>query len=321
MFVWIRKKAKRKLFICSLLISIGITSVSLTLSINSGEAEASVAKKTKPKNVILMISDGCGYNHILATDYYTGKKQVYERFPVRLGMTTYEYEDTESRLIYYDPENPDNSRWSTKSLLGYDPVRMWQDFYYSAYPLATDSASAATAMASGVKTYNGAIGVDLDGNPVELVTERAEKLGKSTGVVTTVQWSHATPAGFVAHNASRNEYAEIAREMIYDSAVDVVMGAGHPWFDNNGNPVSTPNTFKYVGDESTWNELVAGTAGGDADGDGDNDPWTLIQTKEEFQALTIARKTPSRVCGTAQVYTTLQQAREGDGGAAHTKFL
>ena len=60
--------------------------------------EAASTKVSKPaKNVIVMISDGCGYNHIAATDYYTGKKQAYEKFPVRLGMSTYEYEDTASR--------------------------------------------------------------------------------------------------------------------------------------------------------------------------------------------------------------------------------
>ncbi|MBN1630552.1 MAG: alkaline phosphatase [Thermoleophilia bacterium] len=252
-----------------------------------------------------------------------GRKQAYEQFPVRLGMSTYEYENSELKLVEYDPEDvvdlPDDPKlgvWSTKNLLGYDPALMWEDFSYSAYPLSTDSASAATAMASGIKTYNGAIGVDISGDPVELVSQRAEALGKATGVVTTVQWSHATPAGFVAHNTSRNDYAAIAKEMIYSSATDVIMGAGHPWFDNDGKAATTPNTFKYVGGEDTWDDLVAGTAGSDADGDGDADYWTLVQTKAQFEALAIAKTTPSRVCGTAQVYTTIQQSRSGDGHAA-----
>ena len=79
-------------------------------------------------------------------------------------------------------------------------------------------------MSTGVKTYDGAIGVDLEGLPLEHALELAEEKGKATGVVTSVEWSHATPAGFVAHNVSRNNYAEIAQEMIYDSAVDVIMG-------------------------------------------------------------------------------------------------
>jgi alkaline phosphatase len=133
-------------------------------------------------------------------------------------------------------------------------------------------------------------------------------------VVTSVEWSHATPAGFVAHNISRNDYMAIAQEMVYDSAVDVVMGAGHPWFDKDGQSRATPNTFQYVGGETTWNELVAGTAGGDADGDGVPDPWVLVETRGEFQAL-MSGPTPKRVLGTAQVYQTLQQERGGDANA------
>ena len=55
-----------------------------------------------------------------------------------------------------------------------------------------------------------------------------------TGVITSVEFSHATPAGFVAHNVSRNNYAEIAEEMINSSATDVIMGCGHPWYDRSG---------------------------------------------------------------------------------------
>ena len=81
-------------------------------------------------------------------------------------------------------------------------------------------------------------------------------LKKSTGVVTSVEWSHATPAGFVAHNASRNDYAAIANEMINDSGTDVIMGAGSPLYDDNGAPVATPSQYKYVGGVDTWNALV-----------------------------------------------------------------
>jgi alkaline phosphatase len=49
----------------------------------------------------------------------------------------------------------------------------------------------------------------------------------------------------------------------------------------------------------------------DADGDGSPDPWTLLQTKADFEQLAAADVTPTRVCGTAQVYGTLQQSRKG----------
>lgn len=272
------------------------------------------------KNIIVMISDGCGYNHIVTTDYYTGTKQPYERFPVQTAMSTFEYEDQ------YQLDSSKNPT-AVKTLMGYDPSLMWRSFDYSLAPMATDSASAATAMSSGVKTYNGALGVDINKNDVLLVTERAEALGKATGVITTVEWSHATPAGFVAHNESRNNYAAIAEEMIQSSGTDVIMGAGNPYFDDSGLPVVVPEAtdaattttrakrFQYVGGESTWNALVGGTAGGDANGDGTPDPWTLIQTSGQFATLADATITPDRVCGVAQVYTTLQQVRAGDGNA------
>jgi alkaline phosphatase len=154
----------------------------------------------------------------------------------------------------------------------------------------------------------------MNENDLQHALELAEEKGKSTGVITSVEFSHATPAAFVAHNVSRNNYAEIGQEMVYDSAVDVIMGCGHPWYDADGQPKSTPNTFKYVGGETTWDDLVAGTAGGDADGDGVDDPWVLIQTLAEFQAL-MSGPTPKRVIGVAQVYQTLQQGRSGDKSA------
>jgi alkaline phosphatase len=277
---------------------LGCLFMALTL-LGCASATQTPARSAQPssgsaKNVILMISDGCGYNHIQATDYYRGSAAVYETFPVQLGMTTYPFGSS---------EQPG----------GYDPARMWQDFDYSTGSLTTDSAAAATALASGVKTLNGAIAVDPDGTPVETVTERAESLGKATGIVTTVPWSHATPAVFASHAQSRDDYAAIARQMIQDSTVDVIMGAGNPDFDNNGDPAV--NDALYVGGDALWGALTdsdpATPAVADADGDGSPDPWTLLQTKADFAQLATAKVTPTRVCGTAQVYGTLQQSREG----------
>ncbi len=248
--------------------------------------------KHQPKHIIIMIADGCGFNHVDAASMYQYGRtgiQVYEHFPVQLAMSTYMYSGS------------------------YDPARAWTDFeYVKANP--TDSAAAATAMSTGEKTYGQAIGVNNDGMDLKHIMQHAEELGMATGVITSVEWSHATPAGFVAHNSSRNNYAAIAREMVYEGATDVIMGCGHPWFDADGRRKTSPNTFKYVGDQPTWNDLVAGTAASDADGDGSDDPWTLVQTRAEFQALTDGT-TPDRVLGSAQVYTTLQQARGGDAYA------
>jgi alkaline phosphatase len=250
-------------------------------------------KKPAAKNIIVMISDGWGFNHLEAVSYYEyGKdaRQIYNRFPFQFAMSTWEVE-----------------RPADNCLPGYDPALAWSDFNYVKYPCATYSASAATALATGVKTYNGYIGVDVNGIRVQNGLELAEQKGKATGVVTSVEWAHATPAGFVAHNISRNNYEAIAQEMVNASAADVIMGAGHPWYDKDGLLKTAPNTFRYVGGQATWDALVAGTAGGDADGDGMADPWTLVQTRAEFQSL-MSGSTPKRVLGTAQA-SDLQQAK------------
>jgi alkaline phosphatase len=102
----------------------------------------------------------------------------------------------------------------------------------SADPVATvtDSAAAATAIATGTKTYNGAIGVGPDGNPVPTVLELAKRAGKSAGLVTTCQVTDATPAAFGAHVPYRIDQREIARQFIEESSVDVILGGGRRWW-------------------------------------------------------------------------------------------
>jgi alkaline phosphatase len=275
--------------------------VSMVVALGAGAVSAAPAeaKARAPKNVIVMISDGWGSNQIDAASYYASgapRAQAYAAFPFRMAMSTYELE-----------KPADNC-----SPLGYDPDRAWSDFNYVKSPCATDSASAATAMSTGVKTFNGYIGMDRNGAPQRHIMQEAEAMGKSTGVVTSVEISHATPAGFVAHNISRNNYAAIASEMIYQSGTDVIMGAGNPEFDDSGLPAAKDPRF--VGGAAVWADLKAGAAGNDADADGDFDAWTLIQTREAFQNMATG-DTPARVLGAAQVYTTLQQARAGDGKA------
>ena len=270
------------------LLALLIVAISLTPAF---AAPGDGPKKPAAKNVIVMISDGWGFNHLEAVSFYEyGKdaRQIYNRFPFQFAISTY------------------------SCSCDYDPAMAWSSFAYvkSCY---TDSAAAATALSTGFKTYDAAIGVDVDGNPLKHALELAEEKGKATGVVTSVEWTHATPAGHVAHNVHRNNYAAIGQEIVNVSAADVAMGAGHPWYDANGVLKAIP-TFQYVGGAATWDGLVAGTAGGDADGDGVADPWTLIQTRAEFQSL-MAGPTPKRVLWTAQVYQTLQQGRSGDSHA------
>jgi alkaline phosphatase len=273
--------------------------------------EAQTARRDPPKNVILCIADGWSQNHILAANYYLQGKaqaQAYESFPVRYFMSTYP-----AKL----KKGADD-----QFLTGYDTARAWSE---PGYPKkgATCSAAAATAMACGQKTVNGAIGMDVDGKPLPNLTELAESLGKATGVVTTVPISHATPAGFVAHNIHRNNYEEIAREMILDSRLEVIMGCGHPGYGKGGERLDKEGSYKYVGGKETWEDLLKGNtkfrtpspSGNirvrDADGNNTPDPWSVVQNRDGFRSLANG-PTPKRVLGVAPVASTLQQERPGN---------
>lgn len=104
------------------------------------------------------------------------------------------------------------------------PVRTFVSTY-SASSLVTDSAAAGTALATGVKTYNDAMGVDADTVAVTSVADWAKNAGFGVGVATTVGINHATPAAFYAHAASRNEYEKIAGQFA-SSKVDFAAGGG-----------------------------------------------------------------------------------------------
>ena len=89
----------------------------------------------------------------------------------------------------------------------------------------TDSAAAATALACGVKTVNGALGMDKDGKAVESSAALAEKAGYKVGLLTSVTINHATPAAFYAHVMKRAEYAKILSQA-YGAKYDLIMGYG-----------------------------------------------------------------------------------------------
>jgi len=89
----------------------------------------------------------------------------------------------------------------------------------------TDSAAGATALASGVKTYNGAIGVNPEKKPVTNILEMAAKKGIKTGLVSTSSITHATPASFIAHVDSRKSFDDIALDFL-NNDIDVFIGGG-----------------------------------------------------------------------------------------------
>ena len=281
------------------------------------------------KNVILMIADGSGNNTWLATSMYQGKvgRQAYEQAGwLRICCSTYPLNLS---------HKPTGDLLQNQSLV-YDPVKAWDanrkkasakelalknstlkeakdamggivttnDFagYLWLTTTPTDSAAAATALASGQKTFNNAINWSNDDRPLrgETIAEVAKAQGKSVGAITTVEWSDATPAGLGgAHNRNRSNHAEIANEMLESGTLDVIMGAGNPDFDNDGRPLAKDKhrDYQWVGGSETWKGLKSGQR-----------DWKLIESKAQFEAL-MSGSTPPKVLGTAQAGTTLQEKR------------
>ncbi len=111
---------------------------------------------------------------------------------------------------------------------------------YSAESAITDSAPAATALATGNKSNSGYVGVlpsivsspDVKPikeedklRPVANVLEGAKRTGRAAGIVATAEIQHATPAGFSAHHVNRKRFDVIAEQQVYQN-IDVVLGGG-----------------------------------------------------------------------------------------------
>ncbi|KZM27425.1 alkaline phosphatase [Ascochyta rabiei] len=143
--------------------------------------------------------------------------------------------------------------------------------------LITDSAASATAFGCGVKTYNNAIAVDDDGQPVGSILEAAKMEGFKTGLVVTSTINHATPACYAAHVADRNSYEKIAEHEIGYShplgpQVDILMGGGRCYFKPKSDPTSCREDdidlfgyakgkgYRVMQDRKAFDELKKGTA-------------------------------------------------------------
>lgn len=146
-----------------------------------------VAGKTGPKNVIFIIGDGMGPNQVRAANIYRGNQN--------LSFENFPVHGTSSTNNYKDK--------------------------------LTDSAAAATAMATGKKVYNSVVSLNLpgDGSPIKTILEMAKDTGKSTGILTTTSFADATPAGFAAHAKKRKHKSVIVNSILKDSQPNIVFGA------------------------------------------------------------------------------------------------
>jgi len=286
---------------------IGFTFV-FWLCLIQNDTKAQISSTDIPKNIIIMIGDGMGFNHLKATEYYLygsdDSSKVRDSSFVKLAMATF------PAIIETKPEKVLSSGYNAEAIHK-NPINLNNSF--------TESAAAGTAIACGKKTYNGAIGIGAMNDTLANLTELAKSLGKSAGIVTTVPISHATPASFVAHCSERRNYQEIARQMLFNSKLDVLMGCGNPDYNNNGE--FQKMNAKYVGGEDLWEQLKNTDSQTefvindikyhvkDIDGDGEADAWTLIQDSADFAKLT-KKITEKRILGVPRVYETLQARRD-----------
>ena len=144
---------------------------------------------------------------------------------------------TQVSTAYYYQEGPSNfSRFKHIGLHQNQPTSH----------KVTDSAAGATAFSAGVKTYNGAIGVDQDTTAVPTVLEMLAGRGFSTGLVATSSIVHATPASFYAHTASRNSYEEIAKQLT-QAPVNFFAGGGTKFFSGRSDGLNFLDTLRHKG--------------------------------------------------------------------------
>ncbi len=276
---------------------------------------SSVVLAAEPRHVIVMIADGASFTTWRMTSLYEGKlfNQPYEQDGfVRYGMTTFPLN------LSSKPTGDDTPKGS------YDPAKAWDSSavpapeqadkkpdYFAGYRYLkanyTDSAAAGTALATGRKTYNNSInwanspaGV---GEPMVSIYQIALETGRSTGTVTSVPFCHATPAAFAAHNISRNNYHALAKEMLSSGQLSVIMGAGHPEFNNQSEPRNPK--YEFI-DEETWAGIKSAVEAGQP-----YNGYTVIFDKEKFEELATATNPPAKVFGLPKVANTLQQARSG----------
>lgn len=259
-------------------------------------APASAQESAGPKNIIYMIGDGMGYNHIAYNNLFESGQSKY-LVDGEFGSDDIKESDGNSVQSYEDF----NRLSMTSFPMGgsYDAKQAWADHDYVSQGLVTDSAAAGTAMATGSKVDNGVLGMSNYGHAMENISEVAKKQGKAAGVVSSVPFSHATPAAFAAHNKNRNAYGEIAKEM-FESDLDVIMGAGHPLYDDNNTLLDTPS-YGYI-DKPEFDALASGES-----------DWEFMENTEQFEALANGDVTEgAKYFGIPQVASTLQQARAGD---------
>ena len=164
-----------------------------------------------PKYVFLFIGDGMSYPQIQATSDYLG------------ALTDEDYWQAAPSLDDNGGAILDGPQYL--NFMGF--AAAGSAVTYDSNSFCPDSASTATSIATGHKTYSGTIGVDETASQeyATIAEQLKAQKGWEIGIISSVTINHATPAAFYAHQASRNDYYEIGLDLI-DSGFDYFAGAG-----------------------------------------------------------------------------------------------
>ena len=187
------------------------SAVSQTQGQSENAAQTKQAAKA-PKYVFLFIGDGMSYPQFQAASDYLGALDDPDYVK---ALPSIDYEKREGEL-----NGPKRLNFMNFDVAG-------SAVTYDSCSFAPDSASTATSIATGHKTYSGMINVDLTGStPYETIAEKLHsQKGWKVGIVSSVNLNHATPAAFYAHQASRNNYYEIGEELV-NSGFEYFAGGG-----------------------------------------------------------------------------------------------
>ena len=184
----------------SVMLSIAIIALSFPCAFASGSTPGS-GSAGQIKNIIYLIPDGGGY-----------------------GL--YDFANLVKEAGGFDPEKFPNKTPTEKGPMSMRAQLAGSAKTASASSAITDSAAAGTALSSGYKTINGFVGIDKKTVPKANLVEAAEYVGKSTGIISTYQWSHATPAAFTAHAIGRSDEYNIFQQ-VENKELEVVLGVGY----------------------------------------------------------------------------------------------
>ncbi len=212
----------------------------------------SPVESAEPKNVILLIGDGMG--------------------PEPVGLA-----------IYYNRfMNGMEKRLNMERLMAAGNTGYCLTYQYGT--VVTDSASAATALASGVKTRDAIIGKDHDGRPMKTIVDIARQLGKSTGVISDTRLTHATPAAFYASIIHRDMENEIASQFIERGDLNVAFSGGAQHFIPQGMKVEEHPDLKGIDKKAGWGKSERKDKR-DLIGEAKSKGYTIVANDRELSTL------------------------------------